>query len=272
MLYALDMPSVSVILATFEQPNALALAIAGYRRQSFADFELIVADDGSGEATARVVEDARRAAPFPVKHVWQENKGFRRARITNEGVRKAEGRILLISDGDCIPHADFVRVHAEACGPRSFCAGGYVMLSEAQTRTLTPRSVLDGAHEAYCTPAERRRMRRRHWANRLAVFFGNMKKPKVYGCNLSVDREAFVAVNGLDENFDGFGKEDSDLRNRLRRSGARPVSVWGRAWVYHLHDVIDPELKARRIPRRDPYPYFGRPDVPVRCLNGLVKP
>jgi glycosyltransferase involved in cell wall biosynthesis len=265
------MPLVSVILATFEQPNALAFALLGYARQSFRDFELVVADDGSGPETKEVVEEARRRGAFPLKHVWQENKGFRRARITNEGARAAEGRILLVSDGDCVPHRDFVKAHAEACAPGAFCAGGYVRLDAERSLALTRENVAAGAYEAACTPAELRRFRWTHWRNRWALLFGHPRKPKVYGCNLSVDRSAFEAVNGFDENFDGFGKEDSDLRNRLRASGARPVSLWGKAWVYHVEDVVDPRCRERRIPRGDPYPYYGRPDVPFRCANGLVK-
>ena len=259
------MPLVSVVLATFEQPRALAYSLLGYRRQTFKDFEIVVADDGSGPATKAVVEE------FKVKHVWQENKGFRRAKITNEGVRAADGRILLVSDGDCIPHRDFVKAHAEACAPGAFCAGGYVRLNPEQSLALSRDNVAAGAYEAACSPAELRRFRWMHWKNRWALLFGNLKKPKTYGCNLSVDREAFQAVNGFDENFDGFGKEDSDLRNRLRRHGARPVSLWGKAWVYHVEDVVDPACRERRIPRGDPYPYYDRPEIPVRCTNGLEK-
>ena len=111
-----------------------------------------------------------------------------------------------------------------------------------------------------------------HWKNVLGIWLGNLRKPKVYGRNISVDRDLFYAVNGFDENFDGFGREDSDLRNRLRRSGARPVSLWGRAWVFHMDDAIDPGVRRRRIPRGDASAYYGRPDIPVRCVNGLVKP
>lgn len=266
------MPRVSVILSTFDQPQALAFALIGYQRQSFKDFDVVVADDGSDEETRLVVEEFRAAGVFPIKHVRQENQGFRRARITNTGVRASEGPVLLLSDGDCIPHRDFVGAHAERCGKGGFCTGGYVRLSADYCRTLDREKVRAGEHEAQISPADRRHFRITHWKSVLGILLGNVRKPKVYGCNLSVDREAFVAVNGLDENFDGFGKEDSDLRNRLRRSGARPASLWGRAWVYHVDDVIDPKVRRSRIPRGDPLPYYNRPDVPVRCENGLVKP
>jgi glycosyltransferase involved in cell wall biosynthesis len=265
------MPHVSVILSIFDQPNAFAFSLLGYRRQSYRDFELVVADDGSDEETRAIVEEARRAGDFPVKHVWQENKGYRRAKIANEAVRASEGRVILLSDGDCIPHRDFVRAHAEACLPGSFCTGGYVRLSAECSARLTRENVAAGEYEAQMTTVDRWRFRLTHWKSLFGVLRGNVTKPKVYGCNLSADREVYYAVNGYDENFDGFGKEDSDLRNRMRRLGARPISLWGKAWVYHVDDAIDPKIRARRIPRRKDTSYYRRAEIPVRCENGLAK-
>lgn len=265
------MAAVSVILSTFEQPRALRLALLGYARQTFRDFELVVADDGSGAETRAAVERFREEAGFPVKHVWQENRGFRKARIANEAVKASAGRIVLVSDGDCIPHGDFVRAHAEGCPGGGFATGGYVRLTAEQSLGLTEEGVRAGAYEGLLRARDRWRFRLIHWKSVLGVLLGSVKKPKVYGCNLSVDREVFYAVNGYDENFDGFGREDSDLRNRLRRHGARPVSLWGKAWVYHLDDALDPGVRDRRVPRKDGTPYYERPGIPVRCENGLVK-
>lgn len=266
------MPRVSVVLSTFNQPRALAFALIGYQRQSFRDFEVVVADDGSDGETRAVVEEFRAAGTFPVKHVWQENRGFRKARIVNEGVRASEGRILVLSDGDCIPPSRFLEAHAERCGEDTFCTGGHVMLTADYCRTLDREKVRAGEYEAQATAADLRHLRITHWKNLLGIWMGNKRKPKVYGRNISVDRGLFCRINGYDNRFDGFGKEDSDLRNRLRRAGARPVSLWGRAWVYHVDDVCDPRIRERRIPRRDASAYYNRPDIPVRCVDGLEKP
>ena len=137
---------------------------------------------------------------------------------------------------------------------------------------MTAENVAAGEYEAQMTDSDASRFRWQHLRNRINLFLGKVKSPKVYGCNISVGRDAYFEVNGYDENFDGFGKEDSDLRNRLRRHGTKAVSLWGKAWVYHVDDAIDPKIRRRRIPRTDPYPYYGRPVVPVRCENGLVKP
>jgi glycosyltransferase involved in cell wall biosynthesis len=260
---------VSVVLSTFDQPNALAFALAGFQRQSFRDFEVVVADDGSDGVTRAVVEEFRAAGTFPVKHVWQENRGFRKARIVNKGILASEGAIVLLTDGDCIPHREFVRAHAEAGGEGRFATGGHVHLSADFSRTLTLEMVREGRVEDRLTAADRWHFRLTHWKNVLGILLGNAKKPKAYGRNFSVDRELLFALNGYDNNFDGFTREDSDLRNRLRRHGARPVSLWGRAWVFHVDDAADPAMHVRRIPRRKEDEYYPRPVVPVRCANGI---
>ncbi|MBI4564013.1 MAG: glycosyltransferase [Planctomycetes bacterium] len=264
-------PKVSVILGTFDQTNALTYSLIGYRRQSFQDFEIVVADDGSDEETKQVVDAFRETSGFLIKHVWQENRGFRRAKIANAAVRQSEGEILLFSDGDCIPHRDFVKWHAESSGPGRFSSGGYVRLSPAASQALTRDRVAAGDLEKRMPPAAWIKFRWTHFKNGWGVLIGNPVSPRAYGCNLSCGRDVYAAVNGFDENFDGFGREDSDLRNRMRRWGARPVSLWCRTWVYHVNDVIDPTGRRRRIPRRKNLEYFARPEIPVYCENGLVK-
>lgn len=264
-------PRVSVLLSIFDQPNAFTFALIGYQRQSFRDFELIVCDDGSDEETKAIVDRFRSDSPFAIKHVWQENKGYRRSRIVNTGFKESEGDIVLLSDGDCIPHRDFVGIHAARSGAGRFAVGGYVRLSPEFCSTLTEDAVRQGLYEGQFKRGDRWRFFVTHVKGKVGVIFGNMKKPKVYGCNISCGRDVFVGINGYDENFDGFGKEDSDLRNRARRYGAKPVSLWGKAWVFHVDDAIDPKIRRRRIPRRKDDTYYYRERVPVRCENGIEK-
>ena len=261
----------SVILSKFDQPRALSYALIGYQRQSTTDFEIVIADDGSDTETRAVVHEFEKHGTIRIKHVWQENKGYRRSKIANEAVKISSGSTIILSDGDCIPHQDFVRHHLSRGGPNTFCVGGYVRLNDEQTMALTPELVRNGAFEPHATVKDFSRFRWMHWKNMLYIAFRHPRKPKVYGCNISVHRDLYYAVNGYNENFDGFGKEDSDLRNRLVAFGARPVSLWGRATVFHLTDKLDPKITQRRIPRKKNREYYDRPNVPSRCVNGLVK-
>lgn len=255
------MTQTTVIIATYNQPRALSMALDGYARQTTRDFELIVADDGSGPETRAVVER------FGVRHVRQEDVGFRKAKALNAAFRESAGRTVIFTDGDCVPPRDFVAVHADACPPDGFCVGGYVPLTREQSLTLdVTTDFADGLLAGH-----RLRLWSVHLQNLLYIALRRPRRPKVYGCNVSVGRDAFVSVNGFDENFDGFGKEDSDLRNRLVASGARPASVWNRCAVFHLHPSIDGRGEGRSEVKTRAEEYYRRANVPARCANGLVK-
>jgi glycosyltransferase involved in cell wall biosynthesis len=253
-----------VILSIFDQPQAFRLSLTGYFRQSFRDFEICVADDGSDREILAIVDEFRSRG-LAVEHVWQQNKGYRRPKIANEAVKVSHGEILVLSDGDCIPHRDFLRHHAAVLRPDHFSVGGYVRLSAGYCQTLTPEKVEAGEYESQYLFRDRWRFHLQHWKNRFK------SRPKVYGCNIGVARDLYYRVNGYDENFDGFGKEDSDLRNRLVMAGGVPVCLWGKAFVFHVDDIIDPKVRARRIPRRKNPEYYYREGVTARCPNGLVK-
>lgn len=267
-------PAVSVILSTFDQPQALRYALLGYRRQTFRDFEVVVCDDGSDEETRRVLNELKKDSPYPIQEVWQPNTGYRRSKIANTGVRLSLGKMLVLTDGDCIPHQDFLRLHQENCPAGGFTVGGYGRLGPEESKALNPEMVARGEYEAFLTGRQRRSDRREHLWNILSGWVGKKGRPKVRGCNIGVSRQAYYDVNGYDENFDGFGKEDSDLRDRLVMAGKPWRSLWGRAYVFHIDDVIDLRVRKTRIPRdkKRAQEYYRRPNVTARCANGLVKP
>jgi len=131
---------VSVILSTFNQPRPLALALRGYGRQTHSDFEVIVADDGSGPETAHVVQRAREQG-LNVRHAWQDDRGFRKTEALNRAIGVARGAYLIFSDGDCIPRDDFVATHARLAEPDRFLSGGYLKLPESVTRAVDERAI-----------------------------------------------------------------------------------------------------------------------------------
>ena len=92
---------ISLVVTTYQRPNHLRRTLEGLRLQRGATFEVIVADDGSGPETAAAVLEFAQTVPFRVVHVWQENQGFRAARIRNLGAKAARGERILFLDGDC---------------------------------------------------------------------------------------------------------------------------------------------------------------------------
>ena len=224
----------SVILATYDQPKLLDLALAGYSNQSTRDFELVIADDGSGPETRAVIQSHVRRLPVEVRHVWQPHRGFWKAAAVNRGVLESRGEQLVFSDGDCVPSRTFVAEHLEAARERSFIVGGHVRLSEAESRRVTRDRIASGELESKVSFADRARLWWTHVKSLGYIAARRPHKPRLLGLNFSVDRESFFAVNGFDLTYRNSAKDDSDLRNRLLLAGVRPISLWHRARVVHL--------------------------------------
>ncbi len=258
-----------VVVTTYNRLGHLRLALRGWLRQTCADFALSVADDGSAPDTGEFVREFARHAPFPVEHVWWEKQGFRRAGILNECVRRSEGEPLLVfTDGDCVPPAGFLAGHVAVHGPRTFAVGGAVKLNRHVTARLTEADVDAGLPERLGSWWDRWDLRRKAWKSRIGIWRKHPRRPKVVGLNIGIDRALFEEVNGYDENFVGYGLEDSDLRDRVMATTPRPAVrvLYGRNDTVHLWHL--PATTARK---RLNAPYY-RTDRPTRCVQGLVRP
>jgi glycosyltransferase involved in cell wall biosynthesis len=261
-------PEISVVMCTFERPAHLALALAGYLRQTGGvPIELIVADDGSGPETAAVVRRFAERAPFRVEHVWHAHEGHRRTAILNQGVARARAEQVLFTDGDCVPAADLVAVHRREREPGRLLIGGYVRIRPEIGDHADERWVLDGRHERLLGPRERLLLLRRHAKNLWQIRTRRRRRPHNLGLNMSLARADLLRVNGYDENYRGWGNEDGDLRERLKRVGVWPKSIWTKAVVFHLDHPVDPTRKdrARNLA------YSRRPEIPVFAEQGIVK-
>ncbi len=138
-------PKASIILATYNWPEALAMVFSGLLTQTEKSFEVMLADDGSDDRTRAVVAEFQKRASFRIHHLWQENKGFRKSRILNQAILQAKGTALIFLDGDCVPHKEFVEQHLRLQDSTSYVAGRRVDLSENFTSALDARSVENGA-------------------------------------------------------------------------------------------------------------------------------
>lgn len=230
----------AVIVTTYNRPDALAAVLAGYRDQTVSDFELLVADDGSTDDTRRLIESHVPRAPFPLHHVWQEDKGFRPGAARNRAVAQTQTEYLIFVDGDCVPARHFVQHHRSLAEPGFFLSGNRVLLSAAFTQRVLAEKIA-----VHRWPAPRWLAA---WAKRdvnrllplLALPDASFRKraPRqwegVKTCNLSLWRADFARVNGFDEAYSGWGLEDSDLAIRLIHAGIRHKSARFAAPVFHL--------------------------------------
>src|SRR5512134_3224283 len=128
--------NVAVIVTTYNRPDALDAVLQGFSAQDGHDFELIVADDGSTDDTRRLVERRAHSTPFPLKHVWQEDRGFRAAAIRNRALAATRADYVIFTDGDCVPSRHFVAAHRRLAEPSRYLAGNRVMLSARLTEQV----------------------------------------------------------------------------------------------------------------------------------------
>ena len=231
---------VSVILSTYNAPEWLEKVLWGYAVQSHRDFELLVADDGSTRETALLIHQLRGQTGLTLRHLWQEDRGFRKCTILNKAIRAARGDYLIFSDGDCIPRGDFVARHVELARPRCLLSGGYVRLPMAVSRRITIPDVFAGR----ATDPEWLFARGLHdpkWRFRLAsgpvvprvLDMLTTTRATLNGCNASTWKRDVVRVNGFDERM-GYGGLDRELGERLVNAGVRPIQVRYRAVCVHL--------------------------------------
>ena len=123
-----EQPKISVIISTYNAEAWLEKVLWGFNCQTYRDFEVVIADDGSGPATRELIERMQSEVFFPIQHVWQEDDGFQKSRILNKSVLACRAEYIIMTDGDCIPREDFVQVHYINKDKGYFISGGYYML------------------------------------------------------------------------------------------------------------------------------------------------
>jgi glycosyltransferase involved in cell wall biosynthesis len=218
---------ISVIVTTYDREDALDAVLRALSHQSDRAFEVIVADDGSGPATAALVESWKPRLGVPLAHVHQEHRGFRAAEIRNRAVLAARGAYCIFLDGDCIPRPGFVAAHRRLAEPGWFVTGNRVLMSEV----LTQFSFEKNQDPEFWTLMTWLGMRSYRGINRLTPLLrlplGPLRKlrPRQWeharSCNLGIWRSDLDRVDGFDATFNGWGREDSDLLVRLLHAGIR---------------------------------------------------
>lgn len=231
---------ISIILSTYNSPAWLEKVLHGYHEQTFPDFEIVIAEDGSDERTSRLLGRMGRELRQPIRHVRQEDLGFRKCAILNRAVLAASGDYLLFSDGDCIPRRDFVEVHHEEARPGHYLSGSYFKLPMAVSEAISP----DDIREGRCfDPRWLRGQGLSLWSKTYKIASGprmgrflnllTTTRCNFKGSNASAWKADVLAVNGFDERM-AWGGEDREFGERLRNAGIRPRHVRFNAVVVHL--------------------------------------
>ena len=219
--------NVSLLITTFNRPDALDVVLKTVASQSQGPSEVVVCDDGSSLETSSLVR--RWEGRLPIHHVWQPDRAFRAARSRNLGIFKSTAEYVVLIDGDCLLPPKFIENHVKLAQPGYLVAGGRHLLSESETDAfLAEASLIEGAFM--------------HWKFR-SVSLGLLRDLRpdaweiVRTCNLGVYRDDIEAVAGFDESYVGWGREDSDFVVRLMHRGVQVRSGRFGACVAHLHHL-----------------------------------
>lgn len=227
---------ISIIITTYNRPDALELVLMGLSRQTCQDFEVLIADDGSTDTTAKLLT---KPWPFALKHVWQEDDGFRAAKIRNRAVKLARHEYLVFLDGDCVPGENFVRHHQQLAEQGWLVAGNRVLLSQKFTEQMLKYQAALFTFSKW----DWLKARLKGHINRLLPLLPLPKLSRksqahewrgVKTCNLGLWRSDFETVHGFDERYVGWGYEDSDLVVRLLSSGVKRKQGHFKIPVWHL--------------------------------------
>jgi len=258
----------SVIVTTYNRPDALGKVLDGLEHQSILPDEVLIADDGSGPETTEEISRRMSGSPFPLRYVWQEDEGFRAARIRNMAVSKAVGEYIIFLDGDCVPGKFFLKDHLSLAEGGCFFQGKRVLLS----RRLSSRFSLKDTNSIpkllrYLLSGD---ISNSHHLIRIpllpATFSTRMTGIK--SCNMGIFKKDLAAVNGFNQDFVGWGREDSELAVRLYRYGLKRKGHPFMCVCFHLwhseNDRNQLEINERLLKETiESNEYF--------CANGLAQ-
>src|SRR5688572_19117445 len=208
---------VSVIISTYNSPDWLEKVLWGYYLQEHKDFEILIADDGSGEETRERINRLRLETNMDMRHIWHEDQGYRRQTILNKAIMEASTSYLIFTDGDCIPRKDFISTHVNYAEKRKFLSGGYCKLPMELSKCIERNDII---HQR-CFDSQ--------WLNKRGLHgFSQNRKLKAKGrwakfldfitpanasfnnCNSSAWKEDIIAVNGYDERMQ-YGGSDREI-------------------------------------------------------------
>lgn len=267
--------NISVIVSTYNWVEALDSCLKSLAFQTDKGFEVIVADDGSGEDTANLVRGFQKNYPVKLLHAWQEDVGFRLAASRNNALKIASGDYCIFLDGDCIALPDFVYQHRKLSEKGWFVSGNRTLLSREYTKNILSNNVLFNKTNLF------------FWAKRKLGGDINRLLPMIHsfyptflrksrpndwkmlrGCNFAVWMDDLKSVNGFDEDFEGWGFEDSDISIRLLNSGLKNKSGKFSTGVLHLFHKenkktfrgLNWDILSSRLKNKDTF-----------ARNGLVK-
>jgi glycosyltransferase involved in cell wall biosynthesis len=226
--------SVSLIVTTYNRPDALRVVLFSLLKQSSLPLEIIVADDGSTPETGILTDSLKQLFSIPVYHCWQEDKGFRLSAIRNKAIAMSSGNYIVMIDGDMMLHRHFIRDHIRIATKGKFVQGRRVLVSEQLTDSLL------SMRKTFLFPLSRGITNRMNacccclLSPMVSILLSKQEHTSVRGCNMGFWKKDMLNVNGFNEAFREWGREDSEFVVRMMNSGIKRKDLRLGGVAYHL--------------------------------------
>lgn len=259
---------VAVIITTYNWPGALNLCLSSLLNQSHPPSQVIICDDGSKSFTKDLIDSWRQK--LPILHEWQNDFGFRASRCRNLGLRKVTCTYVVCIDGDMVLDHHFIADHVAFAKKGYFVQGSRVLLNDE----FSKKSIKEG-HEwrwnnksiTNGTLGNRKNLIRKPWLTKLLGCFSHRSAKNTRTCNMAFWKDDLFMVNGFDNRYEGWGREDSDLAWRLINFGLKRRKIKFSAVALHL---FHPEVSRQSLPENDAMlkKVFDNKNY-FRCKNGI---
>ena len=246
--------AVSLIISFYNKVDYLRRILAALERQTFKDFEVIIADDGSSPEVVDAIATIRKTSAIPLQHVWHEDIGFRKTTILNKAIVSSRSAYLIFIDGDCIPHHRFVEEHFKNRETSVVLAGRRANISKKLADVLTEQNIRAGVMEKGFVlkvlldgllGKSTHTIKGAYVENKIVRQFLNRKVTGVLGSNFSIHKADMLGINGFDERYQAPAvKEDTDIEARLRWNNIQVKMIKNMAVQYHFDH---PKLKRSQV-------------------------
>lgn len=256
----------SLIITTYNRKDALELVILSALRQSVKPDEIIIADDGSRADTAELIQQYQKKSEVPIIHSWQEDIGFRLAAVRNLAISKANYEYIIMVDGDIVMHRHFVKSHLRFAAPNRFLQGSRVLLLDDVTQQALRDKRINFSFFALGVKSRFNALYL-PWISRL-FSYSLTDLTRTRGCNQSFWKSDIYEVNGFNEDFVGWGREDTEFMVRMINSGKHCFKMKLEGFGHHLYH---PESSKELLPQNQKILDDAISQSIKRCVNGIDK-
>ena len=273
---------VSIIIAVYKDIEALELIFETLSYQTYKNFEVIVAEDGHSMQMQGCIKNAKKKYGFELKHTTQEDKGVRKSKSQNNGIRASAGEYLIFIDGDCLLYSNFIENHILLSGDKKIVTGRRVNLGLKYSKILRERKItakyLENNFLKEFFRIKEDAKAERHSEEGFKIKFNGIvhkflrlrrKKMALLGCNMSMYKNVMLEINGFDEDLGNSAfAGDADLEWRFKGIGCQIIS--GRFLInqFHLYHKRSEAEFNRKI---DEVIKQNQQKKRYRCENGLDK-